>query len=459
MDLHKMVSMLSKKELVELVMDLTDGDEDVAKKVEYKLSTPHDEVKASKQLIRQYINENKRRGFISWRNVHAALRGAEMVLEKGRNKLVSGEEELAVRLGITVLSIVIDMLQYTDDSGGEIGYIVNESMTMLKDASSLVLLSTEHREQDRIFQLILDEALHKRYDGWNDIRHELLEVCTIYTARASARKKLESTLEKLLTKVSSISSWSSDYDQKSIKMLQLKVLERNGELEKAQKFINENLKFDEFREMAIEKDMANEQFTSALKLCEDGEENDSKYPGLVKKWKQYRLQIYEALEDLDKQKEILREFVFDNDYESYNKLKEFYSPEEWQPVVDEIFTELEEKSDHLPYIYEYMAKAEEREDKILKYCEESPITVLELYPYLLDGYAAKVDEIFTSFLKSEAEQASDRKQYRSVCKKLEIYHKACGETKFRGIVEELKETYNRKPAFVNELEKVERLFG
>jgi hypothetical protein len=456
MDLHKMVSRLTKEELVELIMDLVEGDEDVEKKVEFKLITPHDEVKASKQLIRQYINENKRRGFISWRNVHDALKGAEMVLDKGRDKLVNGEEEIAIRLGITVLSIVIDMLQYTDDSGGEIGYIVNESITLLKDASSLVLLSSDHRVQDNMFQLILDEALHKRYDGWNDTRHELLEVCTIYSSRASARQKLEATLEKLLTKVSTSSSWSSEYDQELIKKLQLKILERIGEFEKVQQFINENLKYDAFREMAIEKEMENSHFSAALQLCADGEKNNSKYPGLVKKWRQYRLRVYEALEDKEKQKELLLEFVYDNEYESISKLKELYSLEDWQDVVEEIFNEFEGKSDYLPYVYEYLAKAEHRVDKILTYCEQSPTTIIELYPYLLDQYPNKVDEIFTSFIQREAEHATNRKQYRNVCMKLEIYKKACGDSKFHNIVQELKQTYHRKPAFMNELEKVER---
>ncbi|MRG87568.1 DUF6880 family protein [Salinibacillus xinjiangensis] len=456
MDLHKKISKLTKQELVELVMDLVEGDEDVEKQVEFKIITPNDEVKASKQLIRQYINDNKRRGFISWRNVHAALQGAEMVLEKGRDKLMSGEEETAIRLGVTVVSMVMDMLQYTDDSGGEIGFIVNESISLLRDASSNALFSTGHRVQGNMFQLILKEAMHKRYDGWTDIRHELLDVCTIYSARSTAREKLESTLDKLLTQVSTQSSWSSDYDQQLIKQLQLKILERNGELEKVQQFIGENLQFDEFRETAIKKEMENTNYTAALKLCEEGEENDSKYPGLVKKWKRYRLQIYEMLKDIDKQKELLLEFVYDNEYEAYSKLKELYSPEEWLQVVEEMFQALENQSSHLPHMYEYIAKAEDRGDKILTYCEQSPATVLELYPYLLEGYRNKVEEIFTSYLEDEAEMASNRKEYRAVSKKMKIYEEACGDAKFDAMVRKLKQTYHHKPAFVNELEKVER---
>ncbi|WP_156292104.1 DUF6880 family protein [Oceanobacillus salinisoli] len=456
MDLHKKVSKLSKEELVELVMDLVEEDEDVQKKLEFKLLTPRDEVKASKQLIRKYINENKRRGFISWRNVHAALQGAEMVLDKGRNKLVNGEEEMAVRLGITVLSTVIDMLQYTDDSGGDIDFVVNKALTLLQDASSMVLLSADHRVQDNMFDLLLKESMHKRYDGWNDTRHELLNVCTIYSAHSSARLKLEEELDKLYTQISTENSLSSDYDQELIKKLQLKILERNGETEKAEQFVKENLQFDEFREMAIAKEMENGNYQSALSLCEAGEKNDSKYPGLMKQWKQYRLQIYEALEDIVKQKEILLEFVYDNEYEAYGKLKDLYPPEQWKMVIEEIFDGLEDKSGYLPHMYEYIAKAENRADKILQYCELYPMTILELYPYLLEEYTGKVDELFKRHIKGEAEHASERKQYRNVCEKLKIYNNACGESKFQDLVHELKQIYHRKPAFVNELEKVEK---
>jgi len=456
MDLHKKVSKLTKNELVDLVMDLIDGDEDVQRQVEFKLITPNDEVKASKQLIRKYINENKRKGFIAWRNVHAALQGAEMVLDKGRNKLGDGEEDTAVRLGIAVLSIVIDMLQYADDSGGEVGYIVNESMALLRDASSMVLLSTDHRVQDNMFQLIIKEAMHKRYDSWTDVRYDLLDVCTIYSARTSARQKLEETLHNLLVKTSAESTWSSDYDQQTIKQLQLKILERNGESDRANQLLNDNLDYDEFREMAIEKEIANGNYQSALEMCEDGEKNDTNYPGLLKKWKKFRLQVYEALEDIEKQKEILLEFVYDNEYEAYGKLKALYTVNEWETVLEEIFDVFEEKSaDYLPHVYEYIATSENRSDKVLKYCEQSPITIAELYPYLTDDYPEKVDELFTSYIKFEAENATERKTYRNVCRKLEIYKEACGEEKFNNLANELKEIYQCKPAFINELEKVE----
>lgn len=454
--LKEKVSSLSKDELVELVMELVEGDEDTKRHVEYKLLTPNDEIKASRQLIRKYINENKRKGFIAWRNVHAALQGAEMVLDKGRTKLGEGEEETAVRLGIAVLSAVVDMLQYADDSGGEADYIINESITLLEDASSMVLQSADHRVQDLTFELILKEAMNKRYESYSNWRYDLLEVCTIYSAITSARQKLEETLHNLWIQSDAETTWSSDSDQQRIRELQVKILERNGETDRAQQLISENLDYDKFREMAIEKEIENENYEAALEMAKEGEENDKNYPGLVKKWKEYRLQVYEAIGDVEKQKELLLEFVYDNEYEAYGKLKELYTEEEWENVLEEIFTVLEEKSaDYLPHVYEYIATSENRTDKILKYCEQSPITITELYTYLVDDYPEKVDEIFKRHIKYEAENSSERKKYRSVSRKLEIYREACGEEKFQQLLAEIKETYQRKPAFLSELEKVE----
>ncbi|GGA71572.1 hypothetical protein [Ornithinibacillus halotolerans] len=457
MNLEKEVSKLTKKELVDLVMELADSYQDVARTIEFKLSTPSDELKASKQLIRKYINENKRQGFIAWRNVHAALQGVEMVLDKGRNKLNSGEEEMAVKLGIAVLSNVIDMLQYTDDSGGEIGFTISQTITLLNDASSLLLLSTNNRVQERTFNLILKEAMHKRYDGWSDTRYELLDVCTIYSARTTVRRKLEETVEKLLNQLASIPSRSSDHDKEALLQIQLKILERNGEVEQATEFVYNHLEYDSFRKMAIEKEMELENYKSALDLCIEGEEKYHLYPGLVKEWKKYRLQIYEETNNIEKQKELLLEFVLDNQYDAYRKLKELYSNGEWQNVLEDIFLMFEEKTEYLPHVYEYIAQSENRSDKILNYVEQSPSTILELYRDIKEDYPEKMEEIFTNYLLFEANNARDRREYKAVCKKLLIYKEACGDNKFEQLVIKLKDTYERKPAFINELDKIEKL--
>ena len=456
MDLEKKVSSLSKEELIELVMDLVEGDEDTKRQVEYTLLTPNDEVKASKQLIRKYINENKRKGFIAWKNVHAALQGAQMVLDKGRVKLSQGEEETAVRFSIAVLSTVVDMLQYADDSGGEADYIIDESVTLLEDASSMVLLQADQRVQDSMFELILKEAMHKRYDGLGNWRYDLLDVCTIDSARTAARQKLEETLHNLWVQREAETTWSSNSDQQTIRELQIKILERNGEKERAQQLITENLEHEKFRVMAIEKEIDNENYETALEMAEEGEQNDSNYPSLVKKWKEYRMQVYEALGDIEKQKELLLELVYENEYEAYGKLRELHDEKEWKAVVEEIFQVLEEQSDdHLPHVYEYIATSENRSDKILKYCKQAPITIIELYTYLVDDYPEDVNELFTSHIKYEAENSAERTKYRSVSEKLELYREACGEENFQELLNEIKETYQRKPAFLSELEKVE----
>lgn len=80
-----------------------------------------------------------------------------------------------------------------------------------------------------------------------------------------------------------------------------------------------------------------------------------------------------------------------------------YSPSEWQTALEKIFELLEGKSsNYLPHVYEYIAKLENRSDKILKYVEQAPSTIIELYPYLIADYRDRVEEIFMQHILSEA---------------------------------------------------------
>ncbi|OZU88066.1 hypothetical protein CIL03_13105 [Virgibacillus indicus] len=451
MNLKTKISKLTKSELLELLVQLAETDENIETMLEYKLSTNTDEIKESKKLIRQYINRYKSKGFIMWRNVGPSLQGAEMVLEKGRGKLAAGEEEMAVRMGIAVLSIVVVMLQYADDSGGEVGNIINESLTLISDAASEAIETDEKRQQEKLFQHIMKESSHKRYDGWSEWRYDLLRIGAIFSIHTSMREKLEKRLGELLEGISD-STWSKTYEVKEIKLLQLEIFEVNQELEKAKQFIYSNLQYRPFREKAIEIALKDKSFEAAVELCKEGQAQDKQYPGLVSQWKKYELQAYKALGDTKKQRGLLLEFVYSNDFEAYNELKELYDPEEWKVKVEEIFKIFEEKG--LKGIYAEIAKDEKRPDKLLHLCKKDIYQIQHLYPYLLNNYALEADELFKQFIRYQAEPAGDRKKYRSVCRVIKEYKAAFGDSKFLELKEELKEKYKRRPTFLDELDKV-----
>jgi hypothetical protein len=302
-DIITIVSNLQKEELIDLILSFSKEYPEIEKKLLFKYSPAKDEISSSKKLIREYINKAKRNRFIEWRDVGNALKGAEMTLEKSREKIEMGDTKTAVLLCLTVLSIVVDMLQYCDDSNGYVGEVINESLAIIDDAVFTNLSELTDSQKSEIFDAIMKEALHKRYDGWEEWSRELLRTCIYFSRNKIIRNKIEKQLNKMLESTRG-DSWSSKYEVENIKILQLELMERNGEEEKARQFILDNIKYSSFREKEINRLMEKEKYVEAIQLCEQGEKTDKEYRGLIHKWKKYRFQAYEGLGDIPKQRDM-----------------------------------------------------------------------------------------------------------------------------------------------------------
>jgi uncharacterized Zn finger protein len=150
-DLKEIVSNLKKDELITIILDISREYHEIEKELLFKYAPAKDEISYSKKLIREYINRSKRHGFIEWRNVSEAIRGANMTLEKAHEKLAEGETETAILLSIAVLSIVVDMIQYCDDSSGYVGDVIAESIEIIHETVSLGINKMNASQQRKLF--------------------------------------------------------------------------------------------------------------------------------------------------------------------------------------------------------------------------------------------------------------------------------------------------------------------
>lgn len=451
-DLSQIVSKLSKDELIQLVLNITTEYQEIEKELLFKYAPTEDEISSSKKLIREYINKFKRRGFIEWNDVYNALKGANMTLDKARLKLEIGEVESAVYLGLSVLSIVVDMLQYCDDSSGYVGAVIDESLSIIDEAVLNGMARLDEREQKKLYDSILKEALHGRYDGWAEWRNSLLETCIYFCSNTDIRKKLENQLNKMIANISN-HSWNAEYEKNNLDLLLLKIIERQGEEEKALQFINERIQYSPFREKAISRLMDKGEYKEVVSLCKEGEQLDKNYRGRVSKWKKYQLQAYEGLGEVGKQRGLMLEFLYKNEFSYYSKLKELYTPNEWEGVLQNILIYFEKQS-YIQSAYLEILLAEKIYGKLLEYCKGHISSIEDYYQYLVDDYFEEAHDIFKQYIERIAEQASDRKKYKSVCKVIKTYKKVFGDIHGQTIISQLKQNYNRRPAFVDELGKI-----
>jgi hypothetical protein len=449
-DLKTLLSKQNKEELLSIILNLLEDFPDIEGRLRFKYASTDSEITSSKKLIREYINKAKRQGFIDWRSASYAVQGAVLTLEKARDALDNNELERAVKLSITVLSIVVDMLQYCDDSDGSVGDVIRESVSITKEVCSVGKIYLNEKDQMKLFKEVIKEAGHKRYDSWNEWRFELLEGCVYLASQTERRLRLEEKLEALMEDPS---SWSAEHTNEQIKLIQLKLIELYDSEKKKEQFIQDNLHYGDIREIAILNHTEKKQYVEAINLCEEGIIKDKQFRGLVDKWKMYKYKAYEGLGDIQNQRKLAVEFVFGNKDEFYFILKNLYTNEEWKHVLEEI-VETFKKMSYQPEIFVEILIREDLVSNLLEYCIKNKSRIVHLYQHLLEKYPDEVNEIFKEYIGNTANEANERRKYKEVCKIISTYKKACGSKKAEELIAVLKKQNIRRPAFLDELEKL-----
>ncbi|MDQ0973695.1 hypothetical protein QFZ31_003573 [Neobacillus niacini] len=450
-DLKQVLAEQNKDELVRILLEISDDYPDIEKRLLFKFANNEDEITASKKLIREYINNAKRNGFIDWRHVDSALQGAEMTLKKAQEKIEMGDSKTAVLLALEVLSPVVKMIQFCDDSNGGVSFIMNRAISTIEQAVTTNLEHLDEKEQKKLFEVILKEALKKQFDGWSDWRFGLLNVCAIFSHKKDLRKKLEKQLEMLEQKAGN--SWGEEYEKKQVKLLQFEIIEKCDGTSAAEKFIYKNIKISDFREKAITRALENSDYEKVLELCISGEEVDKSYRGLVHQWREYRYLAYEGLGDVKNQRKLAYEFLFNNKYSYYMKLKELYEQDEWPEVLGRLI-EAFEKEQYQSTVYIEILKEEKLTQQIIEYCKKHKSLIMDLYPYLMESHFEEANDLFINYIELSAEGTSDRRGYRNVCKLIKTYKKAFGTIHSHKLIGELKQRYQKRPAFIDELGKI-----
>lgn len=184
-----------------------------------------------------------------------------------------------------------------------------------------------------------------------------------------------------------------------------------------------------------------------------GEEADKDYRGLVKDWKEYRYKAYEMLGEVEEQRQLAKELLFKNEFIYYQELKKLYSAGEWELVLKEILTEFGRQKYHSS-AYVSILLQENLTAELLRYCQDNVLTITEYYPYLIKDYLKEVNDLFIQYIMESADEATDRKKYRKVCALIKTYKKACGTIHSHQLITELRERHKRRPAFLEELERI-----
>ncbi|CDX03604.1 hypothetical protein DesLBE_1384 [Desulfitobacterium sp. LBE] len=453
--IKKMLEKASQEALADFLLMLAEESEELKTRIELAFGDENDqqEVKRCRKLIQSYIDKNSdRHGFIGYDQMWEALKGTELVLEKSRDVLGKGKAVQAVRLALLVIGEAVDMTQYGDDSDGGIGVAVGDGFEVLDEVREELedLTETERKE---IFALIMEEADNRRYRGWIDCQIDLLRRSAGFIVTPAERERMENCLKKLIT-ASQKDSWTSEYLNENILLIQYELHCRFEGEAQATAFLNKHLNYSKFREMAIHQAMGEGDEARIIQLCLEGEEKDKGYSGLLNRWREHRYQSYIRTGQLDNRRSLALEFVEEGSFQHYQDLKSTYSTDQWSDVYPKLIERLAgRKRDHRG-IYAQILVEEQEWERLMQYVFANPHSIDSYYKYLMAEYREEVCRIFQHNIEQAAALANTRSHYRGVCATIRTLQKAGGKKEARDVVQSLLLKYPRRPAFRDELNKL-----
>lgn len=248
-------------------------------------------------------------------------------------------------------------------------------------------------------------------------------------------------------------SYSDDHQKQSLNRFLGKLIEQYGTEVEAAQFIQANLHDPSIREKRINQCMEKNDYEQVIQLALDGEKMDREYRGRVKKWQEKRYAAYKALAWKDEQRSLAKMLFMDGDFGYYKDLKALAD----NPT--NFYLRLKQELKEQPggqalYLFERLIEEAQDYAELIEFVQKHPEYIEEHAIALYPVYPQMVQEIYKDEIYLEARKASNRSAYRVVCFMIGRYGEAVGEKAVQEIVDELKVTYKRKRAFLDELGKV-----
>ncbi|WP_421383190.1 SWIM zinc finger family protein [Bacillus salacetis] len=444
------LSSLSKEQLMDILADLADQDEALENSLIVKYSQgDHDQiVTLCKKQIRSIVKKYKGRdGFINYWS--AGKFTAEMgdVLQKAES---AASPLLGTDIALLVMDEAIYAFQYADDSDGDIGDLIAEAQSVIEVIAADLETGSSHRQE--IFTKLLAHTDKKIFDGWEDFKIALLNICFLFADDEVFREKLKNKVEDSLR--NDADNDYLKYTNESLLQLLYQLIEEYGTEEEGMEFIQDHMHLSSFKEQLLEKYLKQEDYQKVIDVSFEGEEKDQQYPGLVSRWKKYRYKAYKSLSLKKEQEQLGRELLLGGDFSYYHDLKELAAADH-----KGFYTHLKKewKTSKGWYSQQLLLQLIEEENDtvaLLEFVRDNPRYIEEYAGKLEKDYKEEVIEIYTKYILEEAKSASNRSNYREVCRKLNRFKKVAGKPQQVGVIEALMDLYKRKPAFLDELGKI-----
>ena len=446
--IEEVLSNLAKEELITIILDMTQGNKALKESLIFRYSKVDEDhelescKKAIDSIVRKYSGS---KDYISYRETSYFTYEIMDLFEKVRRV---NNPLIAMDMAFLILDESVEAFQYSDDSNGDIGDLVSESLRLIEEIASGID-NKDLALRKKVFEKLLDKCESNVFYGWDSYRIDLLNICTVFDDIEELRNRLKSKIEQLI-EVNSTRE-NKEYSIEQMNHLLLNMIERHGTEEDVEKFLEKNINFTSFREAVINKYVKDRNYGKVIQLAIEGEKQDEEYIGLVFKWKKIRYEAYKALSLKDEQEKLAKELFLNGEFEFYRELKTLIKVDK-EVFYNDLKKELELKGKR--YLYIKLINEENDLEAIMDYVRKNPNNIEEYAKRLLVNYKEEVIDIYKNYIKVKASYSSNRSHYKEVCGIIKRYEILAGNKNALELVKQFKVLYRKRPAFQDELGKL-----
>lgn len=448
---------LPKEQLVQLLMEVCHAYPDAQDWIEARLAPKEDMLEHYRNLIRTSIRSCMRHGYVSYRDMFRAIKGADEALIYLQGQLVpAGDPLFALEFAHMLLQEVKELLDCGDDSDGGVGMTIECTLEAIGNLYALRIADAADAEQMAFFErmmLIVGSPLFRGWDHWND---ELIDICIcIADEQPSLRVRIMQLRENEMRRCEKeSSSLGMNYSLEAAQKAYYALLCRWSEPKVAQQFLISHLENEKFRELLIEQYRDEGRYLEAIELCLSAEKvaRETKYLGTERRWKELRYEILCQMNDQEAMTRLAQELLLDGDDAYYEKLKTLIPDGEWEGKRAELLDRIEQINAHL---YKKLILRERDEARALAHVQAHREWIYDAYDLLAADYPDEVRRILVRQIQMEAASASMRSMYQDVCRHIVLLRKVDDGQTVDQLIEQFKLGYKRKSAFMDELGKID----
>lgn len=454
--IQQLVERANKEQLAALIVEYCREDKRFQSLVLSELEdSGEQELAAIKELVRASIRSNTHRHYIDEDGCDAICADLDDCLDKAGRRIGRGQCSQALEIIQFVLVTGMKLASEADSSSGSLTCTIESAMELLEQAARG--LAQSGGDRNVWVKKLLKTATDPVFDGWDDSRYDLLQRASVLVDTHS-EGEFFAVLDRLSEK-----RWEQFEDDSWVeqrdKLTRYHVLRAAHGQKDARAYQEKNLDVDELRLILVREEMESGNYANAERLCRERvEQEPQEKRSIWSRASQWQLLLYDIYRDWGqrgKQIEQARALAALGERRFYQTAKDLLTEDgRWQEEYPKFREEL--KASLPVYTYMEILKGEGETDLLMEQVRLHPDTVFQYGDVLAPQYGDEVFGLCSSEIREASKSISNRKHYQRLCELLYSLIKFGGSRDAQVLIDELYEAYPRRPALLEELERVKR---